>query len=85
MINIVTQVRSLGFVVAERRRQEALKAAGKFKHTCADEGMSDFEFVSVLTEELGEIARAINDGDPENLREEIIQLAACCVARLERA
>lgn len=34
------------------------------------------QMVSVLTEELGEVARAVNDGDAQNLEDELVQVAA---------
>lgn len=39
--------------------------------------------VMVLTEELGEIARAVHDGDDAGLRTELVQLAAVAVAWME--
>lgn len=68
----------------ERDRQESLKRDGKFRFTCADPEMTSGEFLSVLMEEVGEVARALNENDMKNLREEIVQVAAVCVARLER-
>lgn len=70
-------------ITKERQRQERLKAEGKFKYTCADAEMNAFDFLAVLGEEFGEVARAINERDPVNMRDEIIQVAACCVAWLE--
>jgi len=69
--------------VAERIRQDKLKLEGRFDSTLADPEMTDAYRCMVLTEELGEIARAIQDEDEDNLREEIIQLGACCLAWLE--
>lgn len=68
----------------ERDRQESLKREGKFRYTCADPEMTDGEFLSVLMEEVGEIAKAFNEGDAEGAETEIVQVAAVCVARLER-
>lgn len=39
--------------------------------------------VAVLAEELGEVARALLDNDPDGLRRELIQVAAVAVAWLE--
>lgn len=39
--------------------------------------------VAVLTEEMGEVARAMLDESRDDLRHELIQLAAVCVAWLE--
>jgi NTP pyrophosphatase (non-canonical NTP hydrolase) len=71
-------------VADERYRQERLKAAGKFAHTCADVELSDDACCRVLGEEFGEVCRALNDGDLANLREELIQVAAVAVAWIER-
>lgn len=72
----------------ERLRQETLKAEGKFRYTLADPQMGAFERIACLTEELGEVARAslgearlAEDGG--DVTEELVQLAACCVAWLE--
>ena len=46
--------------------------------------MSDTAFLAVLVEEVGEVARAINDAEGvARLRDELVQVAAVCVARLE--
>lgn len=37
----------------------------------------------VLTEECGEVARAVLDGDTDSLRQELVQVAAVAVAWLE--
>lgn len=39
--------------------------------------------LAVLTEEVGEVARAILDRDDANLRDELIQVAAVAVAMIE--
>jgi NTP pyrophosphatase (non-canonical NTP hydrolase) len=49
---------------------------------------SDFVMASVLGEECGEVMRALNDGfdgelNEQNLRNELIQVAAVCVRWLE--
>lgn len=85
--------RSLFEVARERARQERLKAAGKFKLSCADAEMTDCEFVAVLGEEFGEVAHEINEtiGRPEKrnlerlrkMHAECIQVAAVAVARAE--
>ena len=70
----------------ERLRQEQLKAAGKFTKTCAD-NMPNAERLVVLAEEFGEVAREVCEsleGKPTpNLRTELIQVAAVCVAWVE--
>lgn len=71
----------LSDVALERDRQEQLLAAMKFDWTCADLDVSDDEKLRVLVEEVGEVARAIHE--KSNLREELIQVAAVCVAWCE--
>jgi hypothetical protein len=59
----------------ECRRQELLAGASKIPFTCAWTSASD--------EELGEVARAFQEGNLEHAKVELIQLAACCVAWAE--
>ena len=56
-------------IAGERKRQD-----GKF----GVETMSDERWLAVLVEEVGEVARAILEGD--GLDEELVQVAAVCVA-----
>ncbi len=70
-------------IQVERAYQTALREQGKFDYTCDMESMSNHQFLSVLTEEVGEIAKALNDGDMKNFAYEILQVAAVCAARLE--
>lgn len=74
----------------ERHRQEELKEAGRFKFSCADKEMTDSEKFLVLSEEVGEVARALlndhllaSDSKRRELRAELIQIAAVCVAWVE--
>lgn len=80
----------LADISTERNRQEALKLNGRFRFTCADLEMSDAECCLVLMEEVGEVSRAIleqmtlaNDRHHGELRKELIQVAAVCVAWVE--
>lgn len=41
-------------------------------------------FPRVLGEEFGEVCRAINDNDEANLRDELLDVSATCVALLEQ-
>lgn len=73
-------------VNAERDRQEKLAESGKFPCTCADPEMPFDERLAVLTEEVGEVASAYQSfkaGKPDNLADELTQVAAVCVAWLE--
>lgn len=85
-------------IIRERRRQDQLKAEGRFSFTCADDGMGNMERLACVMEEVGEVAaeeltlrRLTRDRDrgrksfeePEELRKEITQVAALCLAWLE--
>jgi NTP pyrophosphatase (non-canonical NTP hydrolase) len=75
-------------ISAERARQDMLKAEGRFEFTCADPESSDWYALAVLTEEVGEAARAVlgKHGkvlDGGDLRKELIQVAAVAVAWIE--
>ena len=76
-------------IAFERARQERLKAEGKFEFSCADDGINDYERFSILAEEFGEVGHELNEGIPrdqankEKLRDELIQVAAVCVAWVE--
>ncbi|NJR24522.1 MAG: hypothetical protein HC786_21375 [Richelia sp. CSU_2_1] len=60
----------------ERKRQD-----GKFGSQ--PRSLKPVFYLAVLVEELGEVARAIIEGDSENYREEVVQLAAVAVATVE--
>lgn len=77
----------------ERKRQEVLKAEGRFKHTLADDGLSDGQKLCAIAEEVGEVGRDVlaaagevtdGDGSTAALRKELIQVAALAVAWAER-
>ena len=81
-------------VVAERERQDVLKAQGRFEFTCADDALTNAEKLACLTEELGEVAREVltqegrrlardTMGTKEALRKEIVQVAAVALAWIE--
>ena len=74
----------------ERHRQEELRRAGRFKETCASATMDEGVKLAVLLEEVGEVARALlekgdaaNDKHGVELRKELVQVAAVCVAWVE--
>lgn len=75
----------LDLILRERYRQNTLKAEGKFPYTCADHEITDSERAVILTEEIGEVCRAVHDENPENLKEELVQVAAIALAWLEHA
>jgi hypothetical protein len=81
-------------VGSERKRQLALQTDGRFMYTLSDDGMTDFERVTCLLEEMGEVARASLvraglatddvDASDKALRRELCQIAALSVAWMER-
>ena len=79
----VTTDRVLQEVLAERIRQDGL---------WGEQNWHDFEGISILTEEVGEAAKAANEanfksgktpGDYSHLREELIQVAAVAINHVE--
>jgi NTP pyrophosphatase (non-canonical NTP hydrolase) len=69
-------------IFEERRRQEFLKSQGKFPWTCADAAPASMK-LAVLAEEFGEVAKEVCDQRWDLLRDELVQVAAVCVAWLE--
>ncbi len=72
----------LKLIQLERERQEKLKQTGKFQFTCADQVL-DCEKLPILLEEVGEVAKAMNENDTLGIVQELIQVAAVSVAWLE--
>lgn len=78
-------------IVSERFRQKRLLSEGKFDRDMADPTLTPPEKLTVCSEEFGEVARIVCEGitkagntpDREHLREELVQLATCCVAWIE--
>lgn len=88
----VRRANALALVGHERDRQERLKAAGRFEFTCADDGLTDAEKLATIAEEVGEVAQQVlagsglthdTEGTREELRGELIQVAALSVAWIE--
>jgi NTP pyrophosphatase (non-canonical NTP hydrolase) len=74
-------------IIEELARQNELKASGKFSHTAENlmfnpTTLRVMQMVSVLTEEVGEVARAANDDAFDELDKELIQVAAVAVSAL---
>lgn len=74
-------------ILAERERQDSLKTSGHLKAICADDIPNTVK-LAALVEEVGEVARAIlgREGwsrDGGDLRQELVQVAAVCLAWLE--
>lgn len=85
------QTRIYGEIKHEIARQILLRAQGRFTHTPKDSGVPDFVKFGILSEELGEVARCVlansrlvqESASVDNLREELVQVAAIAVAWLE--
>ena len=69
------QTRIFAEIIAERKRQDAKFGA------CRNLGA--FKRLAILGEEFGEVAMALNDNQLDHMREELVQVAACCVDWLE--
>ena len=75
----------LGDVAAEIDRQDHLARAGKFGGTHILPGGPDADRLGVLVEEVGEVAKEVNEekmgqGEPGKKYDELVQTAACAVA-----
>lgn len=77
--NAITLVR------AERERQQSKWSAihDWGQGDCSSHAVETSTKVAVLTEEVGEVARAYLNRDLDNLRDELVQVAAVAVAMLE--
>lgn len=83
----------LDMVAKERGRQERLHQAGRFAFTCADAGVPEGDKMLVLSEEVGEVARAAmvipnkaffaSAEECDQLLTELVQVAAVAVAWAE--
>jgi len=68
----------------ERVRQDEMLREGLIPHDCTNPSVNGFLKLAVLTEEVGEVARALNDDESYiNLYTELIQVAAVAVAIAE--
>lgn len=78
-------------ILAERMRQDELKASGQFPFICADLDLLECERLAILGEEFGEVCHEVNEGigqnfsilRMENLRKELIQVAAVSLAWIQ--
>ena len=67
----------LANIIRERERQDDLW--GK----ATERDYTPEKWLAVLVEEVGEVAKSIQDGSVENLKEELTQVAAVAIAFLE--
>lgn len=74
---------ALSKITRERERQDILKSEGRFEFTAADSECPNHLRLEMLVEEIGEVARAKQNKDNGNLKEELVQTAAICLAWLE--
>lgn len=71
-------------IISERHRQVKLIATGKLPHDCAEPQVHSHIKMSVLTEELGEVAKALlQEHHIDELETELIQVAAVAFAWIE--
>jgi hypothetical protein len=72
-------------IEAERRRQASKwNRDHEWGHgDCSSSQVHELVKVAVLCEERGEVARAVLDHKPDDLRNELVQVAAVAVAWLE--
>jgi hypothetical protein len=73
-------LQTLELVADERDRQELLVREGSLVYTAAHANCPDVLRLAALVEEVGEVARAVHEGDLENLAVELVQVAAVAVA-----
>lgn len=80
----MTRVDIYRLIDAERVRQAALWGGAHAwgSGDCSSTEVAPTAKVAILSEECGEVARAVLDGG-EGLEEELVQVAAVCVAWLE--
>ena len=72
----VSLLDALQLVADERQRQD-------HKWGTVRGHLSHDRWLSILVEEAGESAEAMNDHDQGHLREEVVQVAAVCIAWLQ--
>lgn len=62
--------------------EEIAKERDRQTQMWGDQEHSPETWARILGEEYGEVCRAINESDSENLKTELIQTAAVCIAAL---
>ena len=66
-------------LIVEEIRAERLSQIAKWTDTPRAPGI----MIRVIGEEFGEVCRAVNEDDPINYRDELVQLAACCIKAIQ--
>ena len=83
---------AMGAIAGERMRQERLKSVGRFEHTLDESGLTPFEKLATIVEEVGEVAQEClalsklthdTEGSTANLKKELTQIAALACAWVE--
>lgn len=93
-VDIDATGRAFAEIADERFRQEVLRSQGRFPYTCASKDLGDLEKFVILSEEVGELARAVVEVEKlandthhadarDAMRKELVQIAAVAVAWLE--
>jgi len=73
-------------LIDQERKRQSVKWAGKHEWgwgDCSSHDVAEEVKSAVLTEECGEVARAVLDRNKTELRNELVQVAAVAVAWLE--
>lgn len=77
------EIYAVDSVLREIENQHTLRNQGRFANTPDSPWMSDDEFLRVLVEEVGEVARAIHEREGDDaLYKEITQVAAIAANRM---
>ena len=66
--------------VEAQEQAAVLKQTGVLRWVADDPDCPDLMRLAAVTEETGEVARAVHDGDTDNLSVELVQLAGVCLA-----
>lgn len=82
-MSITETAEVVSLVMLERARQEELVREGSLDYTAAAFDCPDVLRIAALMEEVGEVARAVQDADFDNLKVELVQVAAVAVAWVE--
>ena len=71
-------------IAAEQARAKNLRDSGKLRWVASDPDCPDHKRLEALVEEIGEVARALHDGEShERLLEELIQVAGVAASWAE--
>ena len=72
--------RQAAYAVAAQDAAAVMKKEGLLEWLADDAGCPDVMRLAALTEELGEVARAVHDHDRDGLADELAQLAGVALA-----